>query len=208
MTDWTGMAALVAPITTLAGGLGGYWLASRNEEARDKRAAQRESQSRLDALADKLEEDRHTFQRDTLLELQDELQHLVRNTAQAIMQDKSAIKERGQIYLLTGDLSDQALQITKSLQRLRSRVLDNELRDAIGDFIGTCSTASMGLTGYPNGKVPDNEQEAAVNRLDRRMRETSDAYERLTESLGVHIRRELDRRYLVSAPPRADTPGA
>jgi hypothetical protein len=33
LTDWTGIAAVIAPITTLAGVLGGYWLAGRNEEA-------------------------------------------------------------------------------------------------------------------------------------------------------------------------------
>jgi len=79
MTDWT---AIVGSVTTLLGGLGGYWLAGRNDDNRDQQAAAREEAARRESFAERLEEDRHTFQRDTLLELQDELQRLVRNTAQ------------------------------------------------------------------------------------------------------------------------------
>jgi CHASE1-domain containing sensor protein len=70
VTDWTGLAAAIAPVTTLLGGLGGYLLAGRNEEARDRRIVERESRARKDALAERLEEDRHAFQRDTLVHLQ------------------------------------------------------------------------------------------------------------------------------------------
>jgi len=50
---------------------------------------------------------------------------LVRNTAQIMLQDEETIKQFGQVYLLAGDLSDQAMQITVSFQRLRSRILDD-----------------------------------------------------------------------------------
>jgi len=78
--DAASWAAIVGPITILLGGLGGYWLAGRNDDARDRRTVAREESARRAALADRLEEDRHAFQRDTLLELQDELQRLARAT--------------------------------------------------------------------------------------------------------------------------------
>jgi len=200
MTDWTGIAAVIAPITTLLGVLGGYGLAGRNEDARDRRAAQREQRARLDAFAERLEESRHTFQRDTLLELQDELQRYVRNTAQVMMQDRATIKERGQMYLLPGSLGgEEARMISVSLQRLRARVIDDQLREQIGEFMEFCTRQGLEmLQVYPSGTVPDGQREAALKRIDRQNLEIAQAYDRLTNVLGIHLRRELDRRYLVS----------
>jgi hypothetical protein len=206
MTDWTGIAAVIAPITTLFGVLGGYVLAGRNEESRDQRAARRQAQIQGDAFAEQLEQDRHTFQRDTLLQLQDELQNLVRNTAKGIMQDQKTIKEQGQIFLLAGDLSEEARQITVSVQRLRARVLDDQLRAAVGDFVGACSIAGIGLLDYPGGKIPDSEREATVARLERQSQNMGLAYDRVTELLGIHIRHELDRRYLITEPRQGSGP--
>jgi hypothetical protein len=53
----------------------------------------REESARRAALADRLEEDRHAFQRDTLLELQDELQRLARATTRILLQDERTVKE-------------------------------------------------------------------------------------------------------------------
>jgi hypothetical protein len=193
-------SAIIGPITTLLGGLGGYWLAGRNEEARDRRASSREEVARRDALADRLEDSRHGFQRDTLLELQDELQRLVRNTAQITLQDEKTIKQSGQMHLLAGELSDQAMQITVSVQRLRSRVLDDQLRVAIGDFIELCSSAGLGLIEYPQGKVPDDQKDQALAKLTGRIGQLGEAYATLTELLGRHLRSELDRRSLATMP--------
>lgn len=41
---------------------------------------------------------------------------------------------------------------------------------------------------------------AAIKRLEQRSVEMSVAYDELTEALGVHLRRELDRRYLAEPP--------
>lgn len=105
LMDAASWSAIVGPITTLLGGLGGYWLAGRNDDARDRRSADREASAHRAALSERLEEDRHTFQRDTLLELQDELQRLVRVTAQISLQDQKTLKERDEIYLLPEGLS-------------------------------------------------------------------------------------------------------
>lgn len=49
-------------------------------------------------------------------------------------------------------------QITVSVQRLRSRVLDDDLRAAVGDFVSRCARYGLGPLGYPKGKVPDDEK--------------------------------------------------
>jgi len=198
---WT---AIVGPITTLLGGLGGYWLAGRNDDARDRRAAERESNARRAALSERLEEDRHAFQRETLLQLQDELQRLSRNTAEGISQDRSTIRERGQIFIHPDNLSDEGRQIIVSVQRLRARVLDPELRSRVNDFINVCTATWLTLTmEYPGGIVPDGEKEAALARISRLSLEMAQAYQQLTDVLGVHLRRELDRRYLLADPAPA-----
>jgi hypothetical protein len=197
--DAASLAVIVGPVTTLLGGLGGYWLAGRNEEARDQRAAAREAAARRDALAERLEEDRHTFQRDTLLELQDELQRLVRNAGKISLQDQRTIKEEGQIYLLGGTLSDENMQIMVAIARLRARVLDDQLRSAVGDFTSLCAGASMGLD-HPRDKVSDQERGQAVRKLQDSLVRLTVAYEELNDLLGIHLRRELDRRDLAVPP--------
>jgi hypothetical protein len=193
VTDWT---AIVGPITTLLGGLGGYWLAGRNDDKRDRRAAVRESTARRDSLAERLEEDRHIFQRDTLLELQDELQQLVRNTAQISLQDQRTIKAEGQMYLLDGDLSEENMRLRVSVHRLRSRVLDDQLRTEVGKFTTFCAISGMPLAEYREGKVPDDQRDEAIARMQAQIVQIANTYGELSESLGVHLRRELDRRFL------------
>lgn len=57
MINWTAIAAVIGSIATVAGSYGGYWLAGRNEEQRDRRADAREATGRRAALADRLKED-------------------------------------------------------------------------------------------------------------------------------------------------------
>ncbi|HEY1621750.1 MAG TPA: hypothetical protein VGG25_29285 [Streptosporangiaceae bacterium] len=205
MIDWTGIAAVIAPVTTLLGVLGGYMLAGRNDDARDRRAAEHEIGARREAFAERLEEDRHTFQRDVLLGLQDELQHYVRNHAQTSMQDRKTIEEQGQLFI-DSTFGEDGRLATVSVQRLRSRVLDDNLRAEIGEFMLTCTKASIALAEqFPGGKIPESEKAAALGRLGRLDLEIARAYEQLNVTLGAHLRREIDRRYLaVEGPPIGD----
>jgi hypothetical protein len=184
--DTATWVAIVGPITTLLGGLGGYWLAGRNDEARDERATAREERARRAALAERLEEDRHTFQRDTLLELQDGLQRLARVTTRIILQDQKTLNERGQVYLLPEGFSDESHQVVITIQRLRTRLLDAGLRQAVGDFVGLCSRDAVAVAHLP--------KEEALGELGRQDGKLSAQYVALNELLGEHLRRELDRR--------------
>jgi hypothetical protein len=63
------------------------------------------------------------------------------------------------------------------------------------------------LEAYPGGIVPDNERDATLKRLDRQSMQIAQAYDQITSLLGTHLRRELDRRYLLSETQRANAGG-
>jgi hypothetical protein len=196
--DAAAWAAIVGPITTLLGGLGGYWLAGRNDDARDQRAAAREAAARQAVFAERLEEQRHAFQRDTLLELQDELQRLGRITTRIAIQDRKTLKERGQLCLLPEGMSDEANQTVISVQRLRTRVLDPTPRQAVADFVEVCSRDASALAR--------ESPETVLAHLDQQEAQMADQYIALNELLGERLRQELDRRFL--ATEVQSSPGA
>jgi len=186
--DAASWAAIVGPITTLLGGLGGYWLAGRNDDARDRRTVAREESARRAALADRLEEDRHAFQRDILLELQDELQRLARVATRILLQDERTVKESGRLYQLPEGLSDEEFQIFTAVRRLRARVLDPELREAVEGFVDVCSRASLPTSG--------GDKDEILARLRRQQARVRESYGAVNDLLGERLRRELDRRSL------------
>ena len=125
-------------LSGLGGALGGYWLAGRNEEGRDVRASQREETARRAALTERLEDQRHEIQRETLLELQDELQKLARATVQILHFDRNNLGLRAAGTVTLPDELDDGFS-TLSVNRLKTRVLDRQLRDAIDVFTAICS---------------------------------------------------------------------
>ena len=186
--DAASWAAIVVPITTLLGGLGGYWLAGRNDDARDRRTLAREESARRAALADRLEEDRHAFQRDTLLELQDELQRLARVATRILLEDERTVKESGRLDQLPEGLSDEEFRIFTAVRRLRVRVLDPELREAVEGFGDVCSRASLPKSG--------GDKDEILARLRRQQARVAESYSAVNALLGERLRRELDRRSL------------
>lgn len=189
MIDWTAITAVIGSITTLAGSYGGYMLAGRNEEARDERADRREAATRRAALAERLEEERHTFQRDTLLELQDVLLQLTRWHALVNAHDVKTLTAEGRRTMLPDILGgDEPRLMVASAQRLRSRILDSGLRAAIGEFIASCGKDSADL----ERAVPAD----AIKEIRRRDLRNATGYDALAEKIGEHLRLELDRRIL------------
>ncbi len=129
----TGLAALglVVPAVT---GLAGYLLAGRNARPRDERAAAREAISRRASVTERLEEQRHASYRETLLELQDALQRLVRCTAQVIFHDESTLKQQGTLTLLGEELDAETYEVGVTARRLQERILDSTPRETVGEF--------------------------------------------------------------------------
>ena len=186
---WT---AIVGPITTLLGGLGGYMLAGRNEDARDRRAAARDSAARQAQLAERLEEQRHGIQMETLLRLQDELLQLARNVTMALSQDAKNLTASG-AYLPIGELGEETRRTTASVQLLCTRLLDGELRDAVNKYLGICSMVAL--------PTPARPIEDMLAEIRKRQQQVLDKYAVLNEQVGEHLRRELDRRDLAVIPP-------
>ena len=195
--DASAWAAIVGPITTLLGGLGGYWLAGRNEEARDRRAAAREGAARHAALAERLEEQRHGIQTETLLALQDQLLRLARNATMALAADARNLRDNGR-YRPLGELGDETREITASVQLLRTRVLEAGLREAVNNFVALCSR----IAAMPAEPVVPQ----LLAEIDRRQKEILDQYAALNEQLGEQLRHELDRRDLALGSPAREDP--
>ncbi len=179
---WVLVAApAVSGALAVVGTVGGYWLNGKNDEARDQRTAQREAiahqaERERDAAARQDERDiqrdiwSHEFQRDLLLQLQDELQKLVRSCAKVILQDQATLRERGQLFLLPPGMSDEAYDIGVSVSRLTARLLDDQVRQAVEEFRTACITLefdgavkSSGVDPEALGKIHENNM-AQLNR--------------------------------------------
>jgi hypothetical protein len=188
VSDW---AALISPVTAmlsgLGGALGGYWLAGRNEEARDVRASQREETARRAALTERLEDQRHDIQRETLLELQDELQKLARATVQILHFDRNNLGLRAAGTVTLPDELDDGFS-TLSVNRLKTRVLDRQLRDAIDAFTAICSRDAA----IPRGgeHFSGYDLKAAIA---QQLVELNERFTQLNEQVGERIRDEIDR---------------
>lgn len=185
------LVAVVGPITTLLGGLGGYWLAGRNEEARDRRAFARDREARLAALAESLEEQRHTIQLETMLKLQDELLSLVVSDTEGASRASVSLAKGGQSQA-HDELRDKNYQASSAAYLLRTRLLDADLRKAVKGYLAASSRIRESVAGSTLEKVTE---------INRRATEAANLYAALNEQLGEHLRRELDRRNLAGLPP-------
>lgn len=188
VASWT---AIVGPITTLLGVLGGYWLAGRNEDARDRRAAKREAESRQAALAERFEEKRHEVQLATLRELQDELLAVARSVMAALRAHERNMAETGSTKSL-GGLAETIREQTASVQRLRSRVLDSTLRQNVDGYLELCSRVQL------DDPEADSIEALRAELVDRQA-SLLDGYGSVCDELGEQLRRELDRGDLLHA---------
>jgi len=184
------IVAGIGAVSTVSNGLAGYWLSGRHDEARDKRALEREETARKADRADRLKEQRHEWQRQTLLDLQDELQKLARATGRILHQDLMTVRQRGGVFQI-GDaaLNDESLAAEVAVQKLRARILADDLRALVGDFVNFCRYANTGAIIAHKNDSPE-ELEALINGLTAEM---GTRYNDLIERLGAHIRSELGR---------------
>jgi hypothetical protein len=112
--------------------LGGYLLSGRNERKRDDRQEDRERRGTREKQGDEA----RTFQRDTLLELHDLLYKLNRNAGASQHIDEMRYRSTG-LYgrdLLPEELSDGFTFLITSINKLRVRIFDPELRTLIEQY--------------------------------------------------------------------------
>ena len=188
MTSVPAYVAALAVVVPAVAGLGGYWLAGRNDEARDKRAEARETNARRAARAERLADQRHDFQRDLLLEMQEALLRVVRSTAKIVMQDQHTLKERGQMFQMPDGMSEEAYDAGVALSRAKVRVLDDGLRGELEAFQKMVSGIAVGTVA-----LKDASPERALAELKAELGRLTDRYAAVNETLGVLLRKELSR---------------
>lgn len=181
MWDW------IAPVAPVITAFGGYWLAGRSEEQRDKRTLAREEVSRRAARVERLSDERHEIQRQMLFDLQDELVHLGAFASRIVMFDRRnpGRTHDGKAVLLPDELNEGFADKMRSVQRLQARVLDSGLREAVVAFTGLCTKATM----IDRTQSP----EELVASADRKVQDLANAFPQLNERLGMSIRGEIDR---------------
>jgi hypothetical protein len=181
--NWLALVGLVVPAAT---GLAGYVLAGHNERARDERAAVREAMARRASVRERLDEQRHAFQRETLLELQDALQRLVRCTARMIFHDQNTLKEHGKLTRLGEELDKESYEIGVTTRRLQERVLEGALRAAVDEFRRHVTEVETSFISVNDMKADDG-----ISHLDGLQRDLVQHYVTLSDQLGTALRVEL-----------------
>ena len=181
--NWIALLGLVVPAAT---GLAGYVLAGHNERARDERAAAREEMARRASVRERLEEQSHAFQRETLLELQDALQRLVRCTARVIFHDQKTLREQGKLTRLGEELDEESYEVGVMTRRLQERVLDAALRGAVEEFRRYVTEVEVSFVS-----VHDMKAEEGIRHLDGLQRDLVQHYVALSDQLGAALREEL-----------------
>jgi hypothetical protein len=176
---------IVVAASTLLASLGGYLLAGRNERRRDERALRRELRLKVSERKSKLDDDRHTIQRETLLSLQDSVQALARFTGKTLHFDHMQARQ-GKYTLLPDTLSDEAHANLVEVRRLTSRILNPDIRVSVDRFVGLTSKLASspkdleGLTG-------DRLERFAIAKV----MELNDGYDEITKILGEAVREEI-----------------
>jgi hypothetical protein len=153
-----------------------------------RRTAEREAAARRIASVERLDEKRHEFQVDLLLQLQDALRQLVRAAAQVWMHDRGTLQQHGKITRLPSEINEESFAAGIELARLEVRILDDHLRgevDALHKFTSEVEVTTLQLNAM--------DAEEAIAYLDGLMNDLTRRYTAVTESLGTHLRAELGR---------------
>lgn len=131
--DAAAWAPIITPIVTL---LLGYFGKAYEDRAQNDRAVAREREMRIAARRDLRATSRITFQRETLLALQEAAQKLARASGRAQHLDLMASRQNGRWgrQLLPPDLDDELLTTQTQTNLLASRVRDEAVRTLAQQF--------------------------------------------------------------------------
>lgn len=111
----------------------------------DRRALHREREARREQRLDAIRLRRTQFERETLLELQDVVLKLARHTGRGNYEDVVAHHKSGnwRKALLSDEVNKGSQEAQASLNRLRVRVRDEEIRRLAATFSETCAQVFM-----------------------------------------------------------------
>lgn len=173
-------ALVVGGLLTIAGGVVREQYTSRRD--REARAADRELAH--EARAAERHVARVAFQRDTLLELQDAVLRLMRNTALLHIHHRKVYWEN-RTYAREKDppeLSDENREANAAVNRLRQRVLDDSLRQDVRAVQELCTQITM-----PTQLTGESDDEAARRANEQNVR-LAHEYTDLENHLGEVLR--------------------
>ena len=120
------------------------------------------------------------------MDLQDELQRLTRHTWKVLQRDLKTVREHGKVFRLPeGVGGDDALAPTAAVQKLRSRILADDVRTLVGEFVALCTEADTTAILIHKDDPPE-ELDALLNGL---VAQLGARYVDLVGRLGEHIRR-------------------
>jgi hypothetical protein len=163
----------------------GYGTKALSELLQHRRTRAREA--REDARRDQIVERRTTFQRQTLLELQDACMDLVRGTGAAHHHDRMAFRKSGKRQLLPDDV-DQALLVAQMrTTKLVVRVRDDTARELVEKFksyaseVGGAKTPQDSDQGMAAAAATFDELNRRIGQL---LREIDDAEQIGSNRLG------------------------
>src|SRR5260370_11596714 len=147
------------PIVTL---LLGYILSSISESVRHRRALEREREAREAESRDKAFERRVTFQRATLLELQDAIMGLMRTSGAMHHKDIMALKRTGewQKQMYGEELSEASGLAMAQTTVLAGRVRDAKVRGLVTRLEDCATDALFGQTSVRTAGVGYENVEA------------------------------------------------
>jgi hypothetical protein len=179
--DWLG------PSVTLVLGVAAFFAGGAGERRRDQRLSAREQAAREQAARERRDDERHRFQLENYLALQDALREYMRASAKIIWADKAIVKEHGHFTMLPEGLSQDAFDTGIVFGRLMNRVVDDELRDQLEKF----NSIAAQTTTPPLDNTISKERATAL--IDDRNEVLTDVYQKTAAMVGDRLRRELKR---------------
>lgn len=179
-------AQIITASATLLAAFSGFLLGGVNEARRDRRTATRDRDARAEDRRALALRARHEFQLETLLALQEATQVMARLTTRAMLFDHMQARE-GKQTQLPPDLSDEMHANGVEVNKLRTRILDADLRAEIDSFVSASVDASL------TPRIYDNLQGEAVEQA--AFHRSTEFYSHAThtmDKLGDALRRELE----------------
>ena len=190
---YTIYAALIA-----AGGISvGAALSTLNDWGKDKRAAKREIEAdrramtreratRREETSWRWYENRAIFERDTALELQQEIYSYSRAFATIRLADEVEYRKSGE-WGINSSVDGEELRLrTVAINRLRVRLFDVALREQVNDYISLCSKAALQY-----GVESADAKQARKRAMDFEA-QAQKHFEFINEQLGVIIRKAFE----------------
>jgi hypothetical protein len=172
-------------VTLLLGAVGGYLAdALRDKRATRREAAAAERADRREWATAQRQRDvaRDAFQRETLIELQDWLGKLGRATGASMHHDEMEFRSSGQWgrSLLGEEWNRAHHEALVNVNRLRVRVLDDDVRQVVQEFSSVCVDV---LLGSPADMSDDEGRMRAMHAMDRVTALTPGMHELIGERL-------------------------